>query len=105
MEFFAWASPILFIISLIAFFKGKFLIIKSRKFALFLLVIAAYVLPLIVITYMPESKQGIKVFEINSKFFEASMRVQFKAALLLLLYGFLKLDLKDLLLFNFFRRL
>jgi len=105
MELFAWSSPILFIISLIALLKGKLLFIKSRKFALFILFIAAYVIPLIVVTYMPESGQGMKIFEINYKFFEASMRVQFKAALLLLLYGFLKLNLKDVLLFNFFRRL
>jgi len=105
MELFAWSSPILFIISLIALLKGKLLFIKSRKFALFILIIAAYVIPLIVVTYMPESAQGVKIFEINYKFFESSMRVQFKAALLLLLYGFLKLNLKDVLLFNFFRKL
>ena len=105
MELFAWTSPILFVMSLTAFFKGKLFFIKSRKFSLFLLIISAYVIPLIVVTYMPESKQGIKIFEINLKFFEASMRVQFKAAFFLLLYGFLKLDLKDVLLFNFFRKL
>jgi len=105
MELFAWTSPILFTVSIIAFFIGKLLFIKSRKFALFILISAAYVIPLIVVTYMPESAQGMKIFEINYKFFEASMRVQFKAALLLLLYGFLKLNLKDVLLFNFFRRL
>ncbi|ADO76503.1 hypothetical protein [Halanaerobium praevalens] len=105
MELFAWSSPILFFLSLIALLRGKLLFIKSRKFALFILIIAAYVIPLIVVTYMPESRQEIKIFEINYKFFEASMRVQFKVALLLLLYGFLKLNFKDVLLFNFFKRL
>jgi len=104
MQIIAWSSPILFILSLIAILRGRLLFIKNRKLALFVLVIAVYVIPLIVIGNIPESKQSSKIFEINSRFFESSMRVQFKAVILLFFYGLLKLNLKDVLVFNFFRR-